>query len=293
MASLTIKTGERVIYDLGANNGSDLPYYLKKATKVIAVEANPALTDLMRKTFPEEIRTGHLIVENIAVTEFSLDKSIDFFIHRQFDWISTAIEPNADELEDYKVENVASVSIADLIAKHGTPYFIKIDLEGYDIAILRGLFKAGIVPEFISAEGHHPAVFGLLSGLGTYEQFNIVRGREVGKYFYDFKFGALDGSPSVYSFPKDAAGPFGDDLPGAWLDSQEFFKLLRVEGPGWYDIHARLGKPAHPSKFKVRLSVAMRAALRLSKPELVASFWWAGLAFSKIRKAVSWRGQNK
>jgi hypothetical protein len=31
----------KIIYDLGANNGDDIPYYLLKADTVVAVEANP------------------------------------------------------------------------------------------------------------------------------------------------------------------------------------------------------------------------------------------------------------
>jgi hypothetical protein len=38
-----ITTSKTVIYDFGANNGDDIPYYLKKAELVVAVEANPSL----------------------------------------------------------------------------------------------------------------------------------------------------------------------------------------------------------------------------------------------------------
>ena len=34
----------KIIYDIGANNGDDIGYYLKKADQVIAVEANPDLS---------------------------------------------------------------------------------------------------------------------------------------------------------------------------------------------------------------------------------------------------------
>ena len=32
---------KEIIYDFGSNNGCNLAYYLKKADKVVAVEANP------------------------------------------------------------------------------------------------------------------------------------------------------------------------------------------------------------------------------------------------------------
>ena len=34
---------KKVIYDIGSNNGDDIPYYLMKCDKVVAVEANPLL----------------------------------------------------------------------------------------------------------------------------------------------------------------------------------------------------------------------------------------------------------
>jgi hypothetical protein len=54
----------RVIYDFGSNNSDDIPYYLKKADLVVAVEANPALCNQIRSRFKIEISTGKLVVEN-------------------------------------------------------------------------------------------------------------------------------------------------------------------------------------------------------------------------------------
>jgi predicted RNA methylase len=40
-----------VIYDFGANVGSNLGYYLAKADRVVAVEANPALCRAIEERF--------------------------------------------------------------------------------------------------------------------------------------------------------------------------------------------------------------------------------------------------
>ena len=42
---------KKVIYDFGANNGVDIPYYLLKADLVIAVEANPKLCAQIQDRF--------------------------------------------------------------------------------------------------------------------------------------------------------------------------------------------------------------------------------------------------
>ena len=49
-----------VIYDFGANNGDDLPYYLLSADKVVAVEANPELCSLMQKRFVRRLVKAYL-----------------------------------------------------------------------------------------------------------------------------------------------------------------------------------------------------------------------------------------
>ena len=36
---------EDLIYDIGMNHGEDTAYYLSKGFRVIAIEANPGLTD--------------------------------------------------------------------------------------------------------------------------------------------------------------------------------------------------------------------------------------------------------
>ena len=56
------------IYDLGANKGDDIPYYLQKADKVVAVEANPVLCDEIRNRFDAYIKNGKLFLENYVVT---------------------------------------------------------------------------------------------------------------------------------------------------------------------------------------------------------------------------------
>jgi hypothetical protein len=48
----------------------------------------------------------------------------------------------------------------------------------------------------------------------------------------------LQVSPSRMSVPEHSSGPFGDDIPGTWLDLDGVFEYLSVHGLGWKDIHA-------------------------------------------------------
>src|SRR5687768_15869702 len=49
-----------VVYDVGANNGDDSEYYLKKGHRVVAIEAHPVLAKHIRTRFAGELQNGRL-----------------------------------------------------------------------------------------------------------------------------------------------------------------------------------------------------------------------------------------
>ena len=52
----------------------------------------------------------------------------------------------------YEVLEVSTTTIGDLIERFGTPYFMKIDVEGADKNILSDLRRIGSIPDYISVE---------------------------------------------------------------------------------------------------------------------------------------------
>ena len=60
---------KKIIYDLGAARGENLPYYLIKSELVIAVEANKENCNFIKKKFQTEITEKKLIVENCIIGE--------------------------------------------------------------------------------------------------------------------------------------------------------------------------------------------------------------------------------
>ena len=49
---------KKIIYDIGSNNGDDIPYYLLKSDLAVAIEANPDLCNLINQRFKNEIVKG-------------------------------------------------------------------------------------------------------------------------------------------------------------------------------------------------------------------------------------------
>lgn len=236
----------KVIYDFGANNGDDLPYYLLRADKVVAVEADPTLCSKMEDRFAQEIAQNRLHILNVCLTgdKQQSGNDMDFWVHRERPVLSSAIKPADNVCNRYDIVRVPSMTASDIIGNFGDPYYIKIDVEGLDGKIIRDLFVSEIYPPYLSAECHNAEVFGLLISCSCYESFKLVDGSSVPKRYLNREIQALSGEKSIYSFPYHSAGPFGNDIDGDWIAPNNFFKLLSAVGLGWKDIHvSRLDKP--------------------------------------------------
>ena len=234
----------KIIYDLGSNNGDDIPYYLLKSDQVIAVEANPQLCDFIKKRFPEEISKNRLIVENCAITEKD-NKMIDFYLHNIYHVRSTLVAPSEipDDggftAKDFTRIDIQAISVDNLIKKHGPPYYAKIDIEGYDENILNAFAANQIIPPYISAESHTIGVFALLSEKLNYNSFKLVDGKSIpNNYSQSVIYSPILDKRVLYSFPHHSAGPFGEDIHGEWMDKGTLLKVLAIQGLGWKDIHA-------------------------------------------------------
>lgn len=226
----------RVIYDLGANNGDDIPYYLLKADRVVAVEANPVLANEIRGRFAREIDTGQLIVEACAITVDSAADSVPFYVNTANHVQSQFVRPSS--MNWFEEIQVPSKNIVELIRRHGDPYYIKIDIEHYDQYILRCLFENNIRPQYISSEAHTVDIFCILVDSGRYNRFKLVLGGNVPRDYSNKEIVALDGVKHFISWPHHSAGPFGEDVNGSWRTAQEFFNDLKPITFGWIDIHA-------------------------------------------------------
>lgn len=228
---------KKIIYDFGANNGDDIPYYLLKGSVVIAVEANPSLCELIEERFISEIKSGRLVVVNAVLADKVEDSDVDFYIHREDHVLSQFPKPEV-AMESFRVVQLPSVTPAELISKYGDPFYIKIDIEHFDAQILRSLFDNEIFPPFISAECHSADVFSILVTIGGYDAFKIIDGKSVPNIYKSRQITLADGGVQFYSFPKHSAGSFGAEVDGEWLNGVCMLRQLGVHGCGWRDIHA-------------------------------------------------------
>ena len=175
-------TALKTIYDFGSNNGDDIPYYLLRADRVVAVEANPELCRVINARFANQVASGRVIVINCVLTDDESRTETPFYIHNTRHVCSQLPKP-VKHLSDFTEVTLPCATAASIIAKHGPAYYIKIDIERYDGPILRNLFMHGVVPPYISAEAHDVSVFALLVALGGYNAFKLVDGASVAELY--------------------------------------------------------------------------------------------------------------
>jgi FkbM family methyltransferase len=250
------KKSPKVIYDFGSNNGDDIPYYLLKGDAVVALEANPALAETIRSRFADEIRDKRVFVENCVLTVDPATSFVPFYLHKTIHVKSQFPRPPEELADDYKEVQLPARPLKEILAQYGEPHYIKLDLEYYDAIVLEALFRDGVRPPFISAESHTPEVFCMMVAAGKYRSFKLVDGPSVAERFRDHPVRTARGE-ARYSFPFHSAGPFGEDIPGPWMNAENMFKLLAFQGFGWKDLHATTTEEPDPTcvpKLQVNLS---------------------------------------
>lgn len=226
---------KKIIYDFGSNNGDDIPYYLHKADRVIAIEANPVLCKLIQSKFQLEIQEKRLVIECCVVTNKDTEKDVPFYIHKKHHCLSQFPKPKRKK--KFQKVFLPSQSVHQIILKHGAPYYIKIDLEFFDKEVLTELFKFNIYPPYISAEYKSPEIFALLYAYGRYKKYKLIDGKSIPDVYSDHTIASHTGNLN-YSFPFHSAGPFGDDIQGNWMSTYRFMRLLLSKDIGWRDVHA-------------------------------------------------------
>ena len=228
---------KKIIYDLGASRGENLPYYLLKSELVIAVEANYENCEFIKNKFQKEIIEKKLIVENCIVGETDSSNE-DFFLSENY-LLGQYPKPNKDKINEFKKIKLKKKDISSLFKIYGNPYYVKIDLEEYDNVLLKRIFELNINPNYISAEAINEEVIELFLKNNNYNSYKLIEGNTVNLLYKKMKLN-INNKKINYSFLENSAGPFGNDIIGNWINKKNFSKFMEYKKPGWRDIHASL-----------------------------------------------------
>lgn len=128
-----------IIFDIGANYGGRVETFLKLKAKVVAVEPNNNCVRYLKARFKNKITIvnkgagaepgilDYYVSDNAALSSFSTD------------WLELVKKDRFAKNKWEHVEKKEITTIDMLIKEYGKPNFIKIDVEGFELNVLKGL----------------------------------------------------------------------------------------------------------------------------------------------------------
>lgn len=257
-----------LIYDVGMNNGDDTAYYLASGFQVVAIEADPLLVEQTSRRFEKEIAMGDLTMLNVGVSD--RDGSFPFWIcESNPEWSSFNLAAIEDKGVDFRQVMVSCRSFRSILEEFGTPFYLKLDIEGNEIYCLRDLIASDL-PEYVSFEKtarwtsesltiqrnlgyggfkpisqndylpveyppsreqtRHERAQSLLNSRNMF--LRIVRKASPRGWLQ--RHSSLIRYRPDWTFPPGSSGPFGEDTPGKWQTFNEIIATLEKANSAFY-----------------------------------------------------------
>ncbi|MBM0260612.1 FkbM family methyltransferase [Micromonospora sp. 4G55] len=181
-----------VVFDIGAHVGDRTGSFRRLGARVVAVEPQQLCVRAIRRIY-----AGEDDVVVVAAACGAHEGSVRLHVNSRNPTVTTASSHFLqaahgaggweDEVWDATVE-VAATTLDSLIDRHGTPTFVKIDVEGFEEAVLAGLSRPlpALSFEFTTIErAVARRCVARLTALG-FEAFNIAFGDDMALAFEEW-----------------------------------------------------------------------------------------------------------
>lgn len=140
-----VKAGD-LVFDIGAHVGDRTGAFRHLGARVVVIEPQPALLMVLKLLYG---RDRAVVIEPVAVGR--AEGIAELIVNRANPTVSTVSADfvvAADGAQNWQGQNwdararVPMTTLDALIARHGVPSFIKIDVEGFEAEVLAGLTQA-------------------------------------------------------------------------------------------------------------------------------------------------------
>jgi FkbM family methyltransferase len=229
-----------LIYDIGMHKGEDTDFYLRKGFRVVAFEANPDLVRCCRARFKSFIEGRQLIIVEGAILDPKAlapgQKTVQFFVSKSNSvWGTVCLDwANRNERMGDSSTTV-EVEVTDLTAvlkTHGIPHYMKIDIEGCDMACVNALTRFRERPDYISVETEKTSFQNIqrqidaLVELG-YDGFRAVEQSKI-HCSQSPPCPPTEGSYVAHQFEQGSSGLFGSELGEQWKSQDCILRHYRT-----------------------------------------------------------------
>jgi len=133
----------QLVFDVGAHVGNRLRVLRQLGARCVAVEPQPLFADLLQRLYGRDeqvVLVREAIGAAIGEATLHISRRTPTVTTLSAGWMAAVRQ--ADSFADVRWEEAVTVPVTTLdalIARHGTPDFCKIDVEGSELAVLEGL----------------------------------------------------------------------------------------------------------------------------------------------------------